>query len=38
MFVAPGPIDVVQAIVAVRRIARANPVEAWTIDCSLVGW
>ena len=38
MFVAPGPIDVVQAIVAVRRIARAKPVEACTIDCSLRGW
>ena len=38
MFVAPGPIDVVHAIVAVRRIARANPVDACTIDCSLRGW
>ena len=38
MFVAPGPIEVVQAMVAFRRFARAKPVEACTIDCSLRGW
>ena len=37
ILVAPGPIDVVQAMVALRRIVRANPVAACTIDCSLVG-
>ena len=37
MFVAPGPMDDVQAIVARRRLALANPAAVWTIACSLQG-
>ena len=38
MFVAPGPIEEVQAKVAQRRFAFAKPIAVWTIDCSLQGW
>jgi hypothetical protein len=34
MFVDPGPIEAVHASVAVRRLARAKPAAAWTMDCS----
>ena len=38
MFVAPGPMEELQASVASRRLAFANPDAVWTIDCSLKGW
>ena len=38
MFVAPGPIDVVQANVANRSFIRAKAAAACTIACSLRLW
>ncbi len=35
MFVAPGPMDVVQAIMRRRACAFANAMAAWAIACSL---
>jgi hypothetical protein len=34
MFVEPGPIDAVHAIVCFRRVAFAKAAAACTIDCS----
>ena len=38
MLVAPGPIELVQASVWVRSVARAKPAAVCTIDCSLRVW
>ena len=35
MLVAPGPIEDVQAIMRLRRVALAKAIAAWAIACSL---